>query len=289
MQTEHIPVCKMDLFDENLKHFWIGDLNGLLIKFPFLENPHKHNFYTILFIEQAQGDINIDSDRILLNGAKVIIIKPYCVNSIKINNKANGIIVCFHEAFFSFRFNNNILNQFSFLHLESKHVVRISENQLDRLKMFLHLLEEEYMLQKMETKNVVRSYLNIILFELERIYKPIGTINYRTPGQHKIQNFEKLIEKYFASKKLPSDYAKLLHISPNYLNKLCKKTTGMTAGDLIRKHITIEAQRLIQYTHYSINEIADKLGFENTSYFITFFKKQTGNSPEQFRKLFSWE
>lgn len=149
----------------------------------------------------------------------------------------------------------------------------------------MNLLKEEYILQKTEAKKVIRSYLNILLFELERIYKPVGTINYKTPRQHKVQSFEKLIGLHFISKKLPSDYAELLNISPNYLNKLCKETTGMTAGDLIRKRITIEAQRLILYTHNSINEIADKLGFENTSYFITFFKKQTGNSPEQFRKL----
>ncbi|MGO2103139.1 MULTISPECIES: AraC family transcriptional regulator [Psychroflexus] len=285
MQTEHIPVCNMDLFDENLKHFWISDLNGLLPKFPFLEYPHTHNFYTILFIEQAQGEINIDNKRILVNEAKVIIIKPHCINTININNKANGMIICFHEAFFSLRFNNNILNLFTFLNLESKPFIRISENQLNRLKIFLNLLKEEYILQKTEAKKVIRSYLNILLFELERIYKPVGTINYKTPRQHKVQSFEKLIGLHFISKKLPSDYAELLNISPNYLNKLCKETTGMTAGDLIRKRITIEAQRLILYTHNSINEIADKLGFENTSYFITFFKKQTGNSPEQFRKL----
>lgn len=285
MQTEHIPICKMDLFDEDLKHFWMSDLNGLLLNFPFFEHPHIHSFYTILFIEQAQGEINIDNERIRISNAEVIIIKPYCINTIDIDNEANGTIMCFHESFFSLRFNNNILNLFSFLNLESKPVVRVSEGQLNRLKMFLNLLEEEYMLQKFEVQKVMRSYLNILLFELERIYKPIGAVHYKTPRQYKVQNFEKLIAQQFKTKKSPSDYAKLLNISPNYLNKLCKETTGVTAGDLIRKRIIIEAQRLIHYTHDSIKEIADKLGFENTSYFITFFKKQTGKSPEQFRKF----
>ena len=98
-----------------------------------------------------------------------------------------------------------------------------------------------------------------------------------------------MIDKHFETKKLPSAYAELLHVSPNYLNKICKEETGQTAGDLIRKRITIEAQRLLHYTNYNINEIADKLGFENTSYFVTFFKKQTETPPEQFRKNKNWK
>jgi AraC-like DNA-binding protein len=99
-----------------------------------------------------------------------------------------------------------------------------------------------------------------------------------------VQEFEQLIDKYFETKKLPSAYAELMHLSPNYLNKICKEETGQTASDLIRKRITIEAQRLLHYTNYSVKEIADKLGFDNYSYFVTFFKKQTGTTPEQFRK-----
>ena len=126
--------------------------------------------------------------------------------------------------------------------------------------------------------------LNIVLFELERLYNPTGFVKSKNLKQEKVHEFEQLIDKHFETKKLPSAYAELLHVSPNYLNKICKEETGQTAGDLIRKRITIEAQRLLHYTNYNINEIADKLGFENTSYFVTFFKKQTETPPEQFRK-----
>ncbi|RZK31013.1 MAG: AraC family transcriptional regulator, partial [Hymenobacter sp.] len=44
------------------------------------------------------------------------------------------------------------------------------------------------------------------------------------------------------------------------------------------------AQRLLHYTNCSVNEIANQLGFENGSYFITFFRKKVGLTPEQFRK-----
>ena len=112
MQTGILPVCNLDIFDEKLKHCWIDNLWNLLERFPSLEYPHKNNFYTLLIINEAQGEIEIDNEKINLIDAKIIIIKPRCINSIEINNNATGKIICFSEDFFSLRYNNNILNQF---------------------------------------------------------------------------------------------------------------------------------------------------------------------------------
>lgn len=284
MQTGVLPLCNIDLFDENSMHFWMADLEGILVKFPGLEYPHKNDFYTLLIIDQAQGEIEVDNEKVTLIDAKIIIIKPRCVNSIKINNKASGKIICFSEDFFTLRYNNNTLSQFAFFDREAKASFRLSEIQQKKLAVLLQLIQEEYDLKKNETIKVIRSYLNIFLFELERLYKPLGIIKNRNTKNDKIQQFEKLIEMNFISKKLPSAYATMLNVSANYLNKLCKEETGQTAGDLIRKQIIMEAQRFLHFTNYSINEVADKLGFDNVSYFVTFFKKQTHKTPEQFRK-----
>ena len=283
MQITELAVCNMDLFGNDVRHFWIGDLNGVLEKFPVLEFPHKQDFYSLIIAEEADGIIIIDNQKIRLDRAKVIIIKPRCISSIDINRKAKGKIICFTEDFFSLRY-NNILYQFTFLQSNSKPYIRLTNEHKQKWDVFVKLLTEEFLLKKRETKKVLRSYINIILFELERLFNPIGYVKNKTLKQEKVHEFEVLIDKYFDEKKLPSAYAELLHVSANYLNKICKEETGQTAGDLIRKRITIEAQRILHYTNYSINEIADKLGFENASYFVTFFKKQTSLTPEQFRK-----
>lgn len=284
MQAPEITVCNIGLFGDGVRHFWLDELSDLLEKFPDLEFPHKQDFYSLFIVEQADGEIVIDNHKIRLDRAKTIIIKPRCISSIDINREANGKIICFTEDFFSLRYNNNILYQFSFLQREAKPYIRLTNEQKARWDILVKLLSEEYILKKRETKKVLRSYLNIILFELERLYNPTGFVKIKNLKQEKVHEFERLIDKHFEVKKLPSAYADLLNVSPNYLNKICKEETGQTAGDLIRKRITIEAQRMLHYTNYSVNELADKLGFENTSYFVTFFKKQTGTTPEQFRK-----
>ena len=44
-----------------------------------------------------------------------------------------------------------------------------------------------------------------------------------------------------------------------------------------------EAKRLLRYTELSVLEIADKLEFETSTYFVRFFKKATCITPLQFR------
>ncbi|OXB07028.1 helix-turn-helix domain-containing protein [Flavobacterium pectinovorum] len=285
MQLSEIPVCGLDLFTNNESHFWMDNLMNLLQRFPVLEYPHRQDFFMLIFIDDAEGEISIDNQKIRLDNAKVVAIKPRCISSIDMNRKAKGKIICFTEEFFSLRYNNNILDQFSFLHDTSKLFVRLSDEEKDKWMYLLEIFFKEFSLHRRESVKVLRSYLNILLFDLERLYHPFGFVVNTSPKQQKIKEFEKLIDKDFKLKKMPAAYADLLNVTPNYLNKICKEVTNNTAGDLIRKRIIIEAQRLIHFTNYSINEIADQLGFENASYFVTFFKRQTSKTPEQFRRL----
>jgi AraC-like DNA-binding protein len=249
-----------------------------------LEHAHIQNFYSLILIEKAEGEIAIDGARIRADQAKAIVIKPRCISSFHLNREATGHLVCFTEDFFSLRYNTNTLRQFAFLQAEDQPFIRLRTNEKTHLEQIIQLMGLEYFdLQKRSTK-VLRSYLNILLFELDRLHSPEGTSIQKGQKSEKFLQFEELIEKHFLQVRLPSQYADLLHVSANYLNKICKEESGQTAGDLIRKRIMVEAQRHLHFTNLTVKEIADQLGFESTSYFVTFFKKSTGITPEQFRK-----
>ena len=105
------------------------------------------------------------------------------------------------------------------------------------------------------------------------------------PGQLVLRNFRKQVEENFMKKKLPKEYAALLYVTPNYLNSLCQDLLGISAGEVIRERIVLEAKRLLVNGGLSITEIAYRLNFLDNSYFTKFFKKYAGTTPEEFRRL----
>ena len=88
-----------------------------------------------------------------------------------------------------------------------------------------------------------------------------------------------------AEKKQVQDYADLLFRSPKTLSNLFASCGVPSPLRIIHERIEAEAKRLLLYTPKSAKEISELLGFEDLSTFSRFFKKMTGESVSNFRKL----
>jgi len=70
------------------------------------------------------------------------------------------------------------------------------------------------------------------------------------------------------------------------LNAITKSALGKTCSDLINEYIILESKRYLLATSNQVSQIAFHLGYDDVSYFIRFFKKHTGHTPEAFRNNF---
>lgn len=93
-----------------------------------------------------------------------------------------------------------------------------------------------------------------------------------------------MVELNFAKNISVSEYASQLNITTHQLNAFVKATSGKTSTEIINERIILEAQQLLNFSQLSISQIADQLGFEDSSYFSRYFKKQVGLSPQDFKK-----
>lgn len=112
-------------------------------------------------------------------------------------------------------------------------------------------------------------------------------MNLKTSVGHKHDIFIRLIQlidKHYIEQRGVEFYADKLCLSPKYLSALSKSVCGYTVQELIFKSIVRKSISLLKNTQKSIQEISDYFNFPNASYFGTFFKKQTGLSPQQYRK-----
>lgn len=97
---------------------------------------------------------------------------------------------------------------------------------------------------------------------------------------------EKFLQLVFDRNRAPltvSEYANILNVTPNYLNKTVKNHTHRTAIDWIEIARLNLAKQLLKDIRIPVVEVATRVGLADQSYFSRFFKKKTGMSPTQYR------
>ena len=107
-----------------------------------------------------------------------------------------------------------------------------------------------------------------------------------------LQKFESELNLYLQSEIAHSQgfpsvryFADKCFLSPSYFGDLIKKETGKTAQEYIQLKIIDRSKQYLLGTDYSINQIAEALGFQYPQHFIRMFKKQTGYTPKEYRSV----
>ncbi len=109
--------------------------------------------------------------------------------------------------------------------------------------------------------------------------------NENLPDSEWVDVITAYIDKNFAEKLTLESLATICHGSPYHMHRTFKKIKGMTPVAYIQQvRVHVAKQYLIQ-TNKAIGEIAICVGMANVPYFITLFKKKTGQTPAQFRQM----
>ena len=101
--------------------------------------------------------------------------------------------------------------------------------------------------------------------------------------QH-VRKFCATLEHNYKSQKTVRFYADNVGLSPVHLTRLTRAILGMSPLEAVAARRLVEAKRLLRFTQYAVHEVSYQLGFSDVSYFSRFFKKQTGLSPQRYRK-----
>lgn len=254
-----------------------------------LYRPHRHSFFHLVLFVKGSGSHTIDFSRYEVKKFQIYFMIPGQVHSWDFKGQVDGYIINFSEHFLkSFLQKPDYLEQFSFFR-------GISDDSLCQLPAVVHNeVKEQFenMLQHAATTHIHKAdMLRVLLLQLFILIE-----NACPPKQHKkapqqkltlLNSFRRLIDAHYRSLRLPKEYADLLYVTPNHLNALCRDLVGKTAGDLIRDRVLLEAKRLLTNAGMTVAEIAYELNFQDNSYFNRFFKKNTGLTPDDFRKKFS--
>lgn len=202
-----------------------------------------------------------------------------------ISEDATGYFCYFNPEIFNNKFSQkDVLNEFPFLEFTGHPIVHVPDN--DMVVAIVNILERllsEYG-NKHISSNLFSSYLLALFFEIKRYAKTDEKIK-EDAATRIAQQYKNLLIRHIYEKNRISEYADMLSISVNHLNKCVKTATNKSAQELLFEMLMLEAKALLKQTHLTINEIAWKIGKEDTSDFIRLFKSKTGYTPSEYRKL----
>jgi AraC family transcriptional activator of pobA len=277
-------ICKLSDFQQD--DLLISRFASYLQKHKDLYFPHKHTFYHLVLFTKGGGTHSIDFKTFDVTPYQIYFMIPGQVHSWNFEGEVDGYVIHFSLPFFqSFLLKNEYLHQFPFFSgFIDDAVVQIQSPLQEKITgLFEEIITESEAPGRMGT-DLIRILLLQVFILLSRINtsneeKQLPAYNYTL-----LKSFQKLIEKNFTRIKLPKDYAELLYITPNHLNAICNDLLGISAGEVIRNRILLEAKRSLINHDLTIAEIGYQLNFSDNSYFTKFFKKYTGLTPEEFRK-----
>jgi AraC family transcriptional activator of pobA len=214
---------------------------------------------------------------------------PYSWETISTTYK--GYTILFSEEFFKNSERSESLQQSSFFKIGGTPVLKINEEQ----RLFLNTIFQK-MIAEQESDYVykdelIRNYISLIIHESLKL-EPAEDFDQNKNAASRLSSvFLELLERQFPIEttnqslqlKSAQDFAKILNVHVNYLNRAVKEVTGKSTTTHITERILTEAKALLQHTDWNISEIAFALGFDYPTYFNNFFKKQTGTNPKAFR------
>jgi AraC family transcriptional regulator, transcriptional activator of pobA len=283
-----IPIRKINATprEENLsQRFSIRDVQSLLAGKEMIQELHRHDFFYILALEKGLGSHEIDFIPYEVKDYSIFFMRPGQVHQIELKENCTGFLLEFDPAFY--HPNESLSNQ-RLKKASSKNFCMLEVSRFEKLLSVLAYIFNEFTTKQDGYLEVIRANLDIFFIEFVRQSKNPDAISVdgNSYAQERLEDFLELLNLHILTQKQVSQYAELLNLSIYQLNAITKTTLNKTCSELINEQIILESKRQLLATSNQVTQIAFHLGYEDVSYFIRFFKKHTGYSPEAFRHHF---
>lgn len=153
-------------------------------------------------------------------------------------------------------------------------------------KLFFSIFSEWERLHKNDgvAQDNIKCYVNLLLTHFIRNNNAYAyyDVKFDNPS---IERLVQYINENFKAQITLDDSAKMLHLSPSHLSRIFLKHTGFGFLEYLKILRIEHGKSLLADTNMSVKQIAFECGFNDSNYFSSVFKRETGISPLQYRKL----
>lgn len=256
--------------------------------------PHiRRDFYKIKLLSNAQGILSYANQRVEVQSCALVFVNPLIPYSWKRTaGSETGYACLFTDEFITQQLKTASVAGSPLFRAGGSPVLFPPPEVVSRLNsLFEHCLVE-IQSSYVHKYDLLRTYLQLILHESLKLVAQPPLHQPGTSAARLSSLFLELLERQFPllspHRPLPlktaQEFAQQLAVHPNHLTKALKEATGLTTTGHIAGKLVAEAKALLRNSNWSVAEIGYCLGFEHASNFNSFFKKRTGQPPNQYRR-----
>jgi AraC-like DNA-binding protein len=282
---KNIPVRQINSTHEQADSsadFTIRNVQSLLAGKDMVQELHRHDYFYLLALQKGTGSHSIDFTTYQIRNHSIFFMRPGQVHHLSLKKGSTGFLLQFKATFY---YPNDKPSGQRLYKASHKNLCSLNKKQFTKLHALLKYIFQEFTERSQGYQDVIKANLSIFLIELLRHRQNSdSTSNPKPYAMERLEHFIALLETHIYKCKQVSEYADMLNLSAYQLNAITKEALGKTSSELITEHIILESKRQLLATSNQVTQIAYHLGYDDVSYFIRFFKKHTGSSPEAFRQ-----
>lgn len=251
------------------------------------DKPHRSDMYSISLILSGKIKLSMGLETKTATAPALVAIAPDQIRQWELTEPPIiGTVLFFKEDFILSEMADSLfLRKLSVYSSIRNNLTLLSAKNLSKLENLYSLIQERMLSNDFNKQTIIRHLTRIILLEVDQIIKADFEKKDITRKFVLSEKFSTLLSAHFIRERKISFYAQNLNVTAKHLSQTLKELHGKTAGKMIGEMVCLEAKVLLQNREITITQITDYLNFSNPSFFGKFFKRETGMTPKQYRKL----
>lgn len=243
---------------------------------------HFHDFFEIYYMNSGSRNYFINDTTHTVETGNLVLIKPYDLHKTMDTGLSHSrILINFKKTLLPFSDIDKLID----LCFSQSRVLSIGPSMQHTIEALLAQMIRVADAQNDFYLTHLQAQLVELLIEISRFLKSTKIADATTsPTNQKIYDIIQYLKANYSKHITLKELSHTFFISPFYLTRLFKKSTGFTCIEYIHSLRIIESQHLLKETSLKVIDIAQVVGFNNVSNFGKVFKSIIGISPLAYRK-----
>ncbi|MET4693010.1 helix-turn-helix domain-containing protein [Endozoicomonas lisbonensis] len=242
--------------------------------------PHRHQYFEIFWVISGEGSHSIDFMNYPLCSGLIYFITPGQVHHV--HDLPDGLYaISFCSSLISSDFRSQkILEQIFFNNRSYHPSISVDSRGKQALKKLLEILSTELGSPDCDNELINMLFTGFLRYLMR--YQPVRD-DIPKANDERMTFLLSLIDSHYTDRRNADFYADKLSLGSKRVNELSQKYFSKTVTQLIHEKILVEARRQLAFTTRTVKAISYDLGYQDVAYFSRFYKKATGESPQDFR------